>query len=81
MSKHVRAALVFMALATQAVAQQPQKPNVVFILADTGTAIWAHTAAENCAARQRHVSTNWPEKECVLPSFWLSPLARRREQP
>jgi len=34
MSKHVRAALVFMALATQAVAQQPQKPNVVFILAD-----------------------------------------------
>jgi len=34
MSKHVLAALVFMALATQAVAQQPQKPNIVFILAD-----------------------------------------------
>jgi Sulfatase len=34
MNKLILAVLVLMAAATQAVAQQPPKPNVVFILAD-----------------------------------------------
>jgi hypothetical protein len=48
-----------------AVAQQPQKPNVVFILADNvGTVIWVRMAVESCGARQRHASTKWPARGC-----------------
>jgi hypothetical protein len=62
-------------------AQQLQKPNVVFVLADNvGYGDLGHTAAVSCGALRRRVWTSWLTKECVSRSSWSSRPAPHRER-
>jgi len=57
--------LALMGSAT-AFAQQSNKPNVVFILADNvGYGDLGHMAAASCAGLRRHASMHWLKRDCV----------------
>jgi arylsulfatase A-like enzyme len=73
--------LALMGSAT-AFAQQSNKPNVVFILADNiGYGDLDHMAAASCVGLQRRASMHWLKRDCVSPNSWwnqlVPPPARR----
>src|SRR5215475_11561423 len=73
------AVLALMSATTQAIAQQPPKPNVVFILADNvgyGD-LGAYGGGELRGAPTPRLDA-LARRACGSPSFWLSRPARRR---
>ena len=62
-----------------AMAQQPQKPNVVFILIDNvGYGDLGPTAAASSAEHRRRGSTSSPARVCASRSTWSNLPAHRR---
>ena len=78
---HLLALLLALMGTAPASAQQPQKPNVVFILADNvGYGDLGSYGGGECAEHRPLVSTSWPARDCVSRSSWSSRPARRRER-
>jgi hypothetical protein len=75
----ILAVFATMALTSAPAAAQQQKPNILFILADTSaTATSVRMAVGNCAGPRRRVSISSPPGVSGWRSSWSSRDARHR---